>query len=72
MPCLCHYLLKNQFMDRSLLTNQFMYRSNVSTLCATTKKQFAKTILNHTNPPLGLYNSSRVWAPLFENSGSAP
>ena len=33
---------------------------------------FMSTSTHHAHPPLGRYARSRVWAPLFRNSGSAP
>ena len=41
-------------------------------VCVTVKIQFGNTLLNHTCPSLGRYAFLHVWAPLFQNSRSAP
>ena len=45
-------------------------------VCVTVYNKYNLTIelqaLHHTRPSLGRYAGSRIWAPLFRNSGSAP
>ena len=65
-PCICPYANTCLKISSSIDLKFLLY------VCATVKIQFANTILNHTHRPLGCCASSRLRAPLFENSGSAP